>query len=63
MAISIENLVQCQSTTVVDGKQCYAKPCTDCFIVRLRDAWGVLIGRYHAHSFVSEEFGRKNHGS
>ena len=37
-----------------------AKPCVGPFLWRLKDAWGVLTGRYGAHSYESEERKRKD---
>lgn len=39
----------------IDGKWYLSKPCINVFIYRLKDAWGVLTGRYEAVSFEREE--------
>ncbi len=43
----------------IEGKWYIAKPVVKFFSWRLRDAWGVLIGRYEAHAFESEERKRR----
>ena len=60
MAYLIDNLVECQSEIYVGTPEsfktywCIAKPEPVPFIKRLKDAWGVLIGKYQAVYFVED---------
>ncbi len=54
MAMKLDSM-QDGPKTLIEGKWYYAKGCIKPFIWRLKDAWGVLTGRYEAHAYECEE--------
>lgn len=59
MAVKLDDIIKTSVSTEIDGHWYCAKPCVKPFVWRLKDAWGVLTGRYESHSFESEERQRK----
>jgi hypothetical protein len=59
MALKIDELKKEWPEEEIDGTYYLTKPLKGPLLWRLKDAWGVLTGRYEAFSFVGEEKRRK----